>query len=139
MAETNFKLNYSLRLAKSGIHGVGAFTEQAIPARKKIGSMGGTIISEKAANAKAKTKDVLHLVEYGNGKTLDGTKNGNALSHVNHSCVPNSYIRILGWHVEFYALKKIKAGEEITCDYGITYHDGKLRCGCGAKGCKGFL
>lgn len=139
MAETQFKLNYPLKLAKSRIHGVGAFTEVPIPARRKIGSMGGTIVSERKANAKAKQIKVLHLVEYGNGKTLDGSKNGNALSHVNHSCSPNSYIRILGLHVEFYALRRIKPNEEITCDYGITYHDGALKCGCGAKNCKGAL
>jgi SET domain-containing protein len=48
-------------------------------------------------------------------------------------------MRTLGNHVEFYALRTIKANEELTCNYGPTHHDGKKECKCGALNCKGFL
>ncbi|HPP84032.1 MAG TPA: SET domain-containing protein-lysine N-methyltransferase, partial [Rubrivivax sp.] len=41
--------------------------------------------------------------------------------------------------VEFYALRAIEPGEEITVDYGETHHEGRLACRCGAPGCRGAL
>jgi SET domain-containing protein len=41
--------------------------------------------------------------------------------------------------VEFYSLRPIKAGEELTCDYGETHHDGRLPCRCGSVRCRGAL
>jgi SET domain-containing protein len=41
--------------------------------------------------------------------------------------------------VEFYALRKIAPGEELTVDYGQTHHQGRLACRCGAEGCRGAL
>jgi SET domain-containing protein len=41
--------------------------------------------------------------------------------------------------VEFYALRDIEPGEEITVNYGETHHDGQLACRCGAPGCVGRL
>ena len=139
LKQMNNKMIYPTRLAKSGIHGTGVFSKKRIPARKKIGSMSGIIISTRKANAKAKSQQLLKLVELGNGKVLDGSVNGNDLTHVNHSCSPNSYIRVFGEHVEFYALKTIRPDEEITCSYGESYHEGKKRCGCGAEGCVGYI
>lgn len=40
---------------------------------------------------------------------------------------------------EFYALRVIEVGEELTVDYGETHHDGKLACRCSAPGCRGAL
>jgi uncharacterized protein len=41
--------------------------------------------------------------------------------------------------VEFYALRAIATGEEITVDYGETHHAGKLACRCGVPGSRGTL
>lgn len=133
------KTRYPTRLGKSAIHGMGAFATATIPARKKIGNMSGIIISGKEASEKLKELDLIKMVELDGGKVLDGSMNGNDLCHVNHSCKPNSFIRVLGTHVEFYALRTIQRGEEITCSYGESYHDGEKRCTCGAEGCEGFL
>ena len=40
---------------------------------------------------------------------------------------------------EAVALRDIAAGEELTCDYGETHHDGKLPCRCGAGNCRGYI
>jgi SET domain-containing protein len=48
-------------------------------------------------------------------------------------------MRIRQGRVEFYAMRDIAPGEEITVNYGETHHEGRLRCRCGAPGCAGRL
>jgi SET domain-containing protein len=48
-------------------------------------------------------------------------------------------MRIAYRHVEFYALRDIEAGEELTAHYGETHHEGTLPCRCGADRCQGFI
>ena len=57
----------------------------------------------------------------------------------NHSCKANARLCIRQGRVEFYALRDIAPGEEITVDYGESHHEGQLRCRCGAPGCRGNL
>lgn len=133
------QLNYTLQNKSSNIDGKGAFALQQIPARKKIGNLGGEVISLREARKRAaKTKRVA-MVEFGDGRALDASINPNELRYVNHSCSPNTYMRVSHSRVEFYALRIINKGEELTCNYGPTHHDGTLPCRCGAKNCKGYL
>lgn len=132
-------LNFPLKNKRSKIDGLGAFTRSIIPSGKKIGNLGGEIITVREARKRAaKTKRVA-MVEFGDGRALDGSINPNELRYINHSCKPNTYMRVCYGKVEFYAKRDIKKGEELTCDYGPTHHDGKLKCRCGAEGCIGFL
>jgi uncharacterized protein len=131
-------LRYKIKNAKSSIHGRGSFAVEKIPARKKIGSMGGQVLSKRKARQMVKEQGSISMVELWNGKAIDAsTEKG--LRFINHSCSPNTYMRTFNYHVEFYALRTIKSGEELTCNYGPTHHDGKLPCRCGAKGCKGNI
>ena len=132
-------LLFPVRVDKSLIHGKGAYSVQSIPSKKKIGSLSGTIISKKEARKKASLLQSVSIVELWNGNALDASSVYNELKFINHSCQPNTYMRNLGNHVEFYALRSIRKGEELTCNYGPTHHDGKKECRCGAPGCKGFL
>lgn len=132
-------LFFPLKISKSGIHGKGAFAIRPIPARRKIGSLGGEVISKREGRERAKTKQSISIVELWNGKTLDASSYTHQIKFINHSCRPNTYMRTLGYHVEFYALRNIAVGEELTCNYGETHHDGKKKCNCGAPGCKGYL
>lgn len=125
--------------AKSKIDGKGLYAKERIPARRKIGSMAGEIISKKTARQKAKLNKSISIVELWNGKALDASVINNDLRYINHSCQPNTYMRNLGNHVEFYALRSIKTKEELTCNYGPTHHDGTRHCKCGAANCKGFI
>ncbi len=100
---------------------------------------GGEIITKKEARKRvAKTKRIT-MVEFDDGTALDGSINPNDLRYINHSCSPNTYMRRCYHKVEFYSLRTIKKSEELTCDYGETHHDGKLKCRCGAQNCKSFL
>lgn len=135
-------LHYPLRTAKSAIAGTGAFAVTAIPARRKLGNMAGEIISRREARrrVKAQPAGALLMVEFDHEPiALDASIQRNELSYINHSCNPNTYMRRAYRKVEFYSLRPIKKGEELTCDYGETHHDGKLPCGCGASNCRGYL
>ncbi|HET9055507.1 MAG TPA: SET domain-containing protein [Chitinophagaceae bacterium] len=135
-------LNFPIKIKKSKIAGTGAYAEKPIPAKRKIGNMTGEIISYKEAQKRVKKQagNVLFMVEFDNEDiALDATINSNELRYINHSCNPNVYMRRAYQKVEYYALRKIKKGEELTCDYGETHHEGKLPCKCGAGNCKGFI
>jgi len=134
-----YKVVFSIRNAPSRIHGTGAYANEQIAAKRKIGSLGGVVISKREADKRSKLNESIAIVELWNGRALDATINSNELRYVNHRCDPNTYMRVFNCHVEFYALRSIKKGEELTCNYGLTHHEGKLPCRCGAKNCKGFI
>ena len=136
------KLPFKLTLKKSRIAGTGAFAKQNIPARKKLGNMGGEIISYREAQLRVKKQphNTLFMVEFDNDPiALDASIRSNELRYINHSCDPNTFMRRAYRKVEFYSLKKISMGEELTCDYGETHHEGTLPCKCGATNCRGFI
>jgi uncharacterized protein len=135
-------MNYSIAVKKSKIAGKGAYALQTIPAKKKLGNMAGEIISYREAQKRVKQQPgaALLMVEFDNDPiALDASVNRNALSYINHSCNPNTYLRRAYKKVEFYSLRTIKKGEELSADYGETHHDGKLPCKCGAKNCRGYI
>jgi SET domain-containing protein len=134
-----YSIIYSVRVSKSKISGKGAYALQSIPARKKIGDLGGVIITMKEAMRLIKNKKVINLVELEDDLALNASDQPNDLRFINHSCNPNTYLRVLRNRVEFYALRSIKKGEELSCDYGETHHEGTLPCKCGAKNCRGFI
>jgi len=135
----NGRICFDVRVDKSDIHGKGLYSKDRIPARRKIGSLAGEIISKKAAREKARSKNSISIVELWNGKALDASVHNNELRYINHSCQPNTYMRTLGNHVEFYTLRAIAPDEELTCNYGPTHHDGKRKCNCGSARCKGYI
>lgn len=68
---------------------------------------------------------------------------------LNHSCDPNMGVRFNEAGLpDFVALRAIPSGEELTFDYAMTeyrltemshgQHE-RLRCGCGALSCRGYL
>ena len=132
-------LNFPLINKPSPIDGTGAFAGAAIPARRKIGNLGGEVITMQEARRRVKSTKRIAMVEFGDGRALDGSVNPNELRYVNHSCDPNTYMRVCYSRVEFWSLRPLKKGEELTCNYGPTHHDGKLPCRCGSKNCRGAL
>lgn len=133
---------YKLIVAKSPIDNRGLFTKEKIPARVKIGNLGGEVISQKTARERAKTLKRIAIVELSNGQAIDAGVVSDAESlfkYINHSCSANCYIRVFNYQVEFYARRNINVGEELTCNYGETHHDGKLPCQCGSSNCVGKI
>jgi uncharacterized protein len=142
LQKMNKELKYPLQVGKSRIAGKGAFSLQSIKHKRKLGSMGGEIISYKEAQKRVRKQpgNVLFMVEFDHEDiALDASINANELRYINHSCDPNTYMRRAYRKVEFYTLRSIEQGEELTCDYGETHHNGKLPCKCGAENCRGFI
>lgn len=124
-----------LDVRPSRIHGQGVFAKRAIPPRRKIGELTGEIISVREARRRARGAEVVTIVEFEDDKALDASTDL-CLRYVNHSCGPNTFMRRVGHRVEFYSLRRIRAGEELTCDYGETHHEGQLPCRCGSPSCR---
>ncbi|MBS3061776.1 MAG: SET domain-containing protein-lysine N-methyltransferase [Candidatus Diapherotrites archaeon] len=104
--------NRNVVILVSPIHGKGVFALQDIKA--------GTIADKWQAYAQNQNPRT--------DKTVD--------QFVNHSCKPNAYAKD---SVDI-ALRDIKAGEEITCDY--TKENGihpKFKCNCQCKNCRGAI
>jgi uncharacterized protein len=120
---------------RSRIHGQGVFARRAVPPRRKIGELTGELITIAEARRRAQGMDVVTIVEFEDDKALDVATDP-CLRYVNHSCDPNTYMRRIGHRVEFYAIRRIRAGEELTCDYGETHHEGQLPCQCGTARCR---
>ena len=130
---------FALRVGPSAIEGQGVFAAETIPARRKLGELRGESISVQEARRRAKGRARIHIVEVSQTRAVDATDSTTALRHINHSCSPNAVLRISQGRVEFYALRELAIGEELTCDYGENHHAGRLVCRCGAVNCSGKL
>src|SRR5215472_5816901 len=127
-----------LRTGKSSIDGTGLFATASIRARKKLGECTGERISLREARRRVKGLKKIAIVEMDKGAVDESGRGGGPFRYINHSCDPNSYIRIAYNRVEFYTRRAIKAGEELTCDYGATQHNGTLPCQCNSQNCRLF-
>ena len=130
---------FAVNAAPSRIDGQGAFAAEPIPPRRKIGEIRGESISVADARIRATRHERIMIVEVSQRKAIDFSKSSDPMRFTNHSCRPNARLCIRQGRVEFYALRAIAAGEEITVKYGETHHEGKLACRCGAPGCVGRL
>ena len=130
---------YAVTVQASTIDGQGAFAAEAVPARLKIGEIRGESISVQQARIRATRSERIMIVELSARKAIDFSKSADPMRYTNHSCRPNARLCIRQGRVEFYALRAIAPGEEITVDYGETHHEGRLACRCGVAGCRGAL
>ncbi len=130
---------FDVTVGPSAIDGHGVFAAQAIPSRRKIGEIRGESISVEEARIRATRHARIMIVELSARRAIDFTESSDPMRFTNHSCRPNARLCIDNGRVEFYALRSIGVGEELTVDYGETHHDGKLACRCGAAGCRGAL
>ncbi|GJL52223.1 MAG: SET domain-containing protein-lysine N-methyltransferase [Nitrospirales bacterium] len=121
------------------INGKGLFAAEPLPARRKIGEFEGEVISQREARRRAKTQRHIAIVEVNNKKAIDAAQQKHGFRFINHSCTPNTFMRIFRERAEFYTLRHIKKGEELTCNYGETHHEGTLRCTCRSQTCRQFL
>ena len=124
---------------RSPIDGYGVFALE--PARRghKIGEVRGESISVSEARRRAATLARIMIVEVSHKSAVDLASSTDPMRFTNHSCQPNGRLTIRDGRIEFYALRDIVPGEEITVNYGETHHEGRLTCRCGAPGCVGRL
>jgi len=130
---------FDVTVQPSAIDGQGVFAAEPIVARRKIGEIRGESISVADARIRATRHERIMIVEVSTRRAIDFSKSADPMRYTNHSCAPNARLCIRQGRVEFYALRGIPPGEEITVNYGETHHEGKLACRCGAPGCVGRL
>jgi hypothetical protein len=123
----------------SGIDGKGVFGLVPFRRGQRVGDMWGEVISTTEGMRRAKLRKRIAIVEIDEALAVDARRSASPFRYINHSCQPNSYMRIGNGWIRFYARRNIHSGEELTCDYGETQHEGKLPCLCGAPNCRRFL
>jgi SET domain-containing protein len=130
---------FAVHVAPSRIDGQGVFASEPVPRRRKIGEIRGESISVEEARLRATRSERIMIVELSARRAIDFSRSADPMRYTNHSCAPNARLSIVNGRVEFYALRDIAAGEELTVNYGETHHEGRLACRCGAPGCVGRL
>ena len=127
-----------LAIRKSPIVGKGCFSVAHFKARRKIAEYTGEKITNAEANHRAGRRK-LRICAINDQWSLDGSRNGNGTHYINHSCEPNSYMKVVYGHILFLALRDIQPGEEITIDYEETLHSDRKRCNCAQASCRGTI
>lgn len=118
---------------KKGIAGLGLFALENIPKDTLIVEYTGEVIS----NDEADRRGGKYLFEINSKWTIDGKSRTNTARYVNHSCRPNAESDTIGKKVKYFAKRTIKAGEEITVDYGKEYFNDFIKpYGCRCEKCK---
>jgi hypothetical protein len=111
--------------------GLGLFAAGPIPKGACIIEYTGKLLSKKeylASNSR-------YLWDIGPGKTLDGSPRSNRARYINHSCKPNCEPDVHKRRVYIYASRDIKAGEELSYDYGKDYFDEYIGKNCRCLKC----
>jgi uncharacterized protein len=130
---------YAVRVQRSRIDGFGVFADEAVPARRKIGEVRGESVTVAEGRRRAAGRERIMIVEVSSRRAVDLSHSSDPMRFTNHSCQPNARLSISQGRIEFYALRDIAAGDEITVNYGETHHEGRLACRCVAPGCAGWL
>lgn len=142
---------------RSPIHGNGVFARVDIPAGVELLEYRGRRVTHAAANRRyAGTSDDGHtfLFTLNERYLIDANFDGNAARWINHGCDPNCEAVIHGSRdsdlrkerVVIETVRAIRAGEELTYDYGIVLEQRQTArmkriwsCRCGAPNCTGTM
>ncbi len=128
-----------LIVRSSFIHAAGCYTTTDIAKGTRIVEYTGPRITKDEGDDRYEGRDETYLFGLGDGEVvIDG--NGIA-SFINHSCDPNCDPDDVGDRMYIFALRDIKAGEELTYEYNLYDgdEDDPAPCYCGAKNCRGTM
>jgi SET domain-containing protein len=71
---------------------------------------------------------------------IDGAVDWNPARFINHSCAPNCEARMEDERIWIIALRDLRAGEELTFNYGYDLQDYEEHpCCCGTPQCVGYM
>jgi SET domain-containing protein len=134
---------------RSSIHNRGIFAKHDIPYDSPIIEYVGEKITKAESRRRGdalmeKSKKTgcaaVYVFTLNKRYDIDGGKGRNPARYINHSCDPNCEAYIIRGRIWIYSLREIKAGEELTYNYGFdadTWDDHP--CRCGSKRCIGYI
>ncbi|MFH1682238.1 MAG: SET domain-containing methyltransferase [Candidatus Woesearchaeota archaeon] len=75
------------------------------------------------------------------GKDLYLGPSGELDDFINHSCSPNTGLKMIGGKLILVAIKKIRKGDEICFDYSTSMAEDRweMNCSCGSKNCRKLI
>jgi SET domain-containing protein len=141
---------------RSPIHGNGVFAAADLDAEETLVEYRGRLLTHAQADRAYPGAETGHtfLFILNQDYVIDANVDGNVARWINHSCAPNCQAVLeedeggnrRRDRVFIQTLRPIKAGEELTYDYGITLqerHTPRLKaiwaCRCGARRCTGTM
>ncbi len=123
----------------SPIHGTGGFARADIPVGTQVIEYVGRVISKQESLERCREGNE-YIFRLSEATDLDGNVGWNLARFLNHSCAPNCEAELIEGKIWIVARRDIRAGEEITFDYGYDLEDyRKHPCRCGAPECAGFI
>ena len=133
---------FPLHIRRSRIERFGVFAEVPIPSGKRVIEYIGERISDRESMRRLIRKfqsgksERTYLARLDRRWKIDGSVGGSGAEFINHSCDPNLTMRQLRGQIFLYSFKKIRAGEELTVDYGFRC---SCPCRCGSAKCRGTM
>jgi SET domain-containing protein len=118
---------FALRVGRSR-SGKGVFASEEIPRGARIIEYIGRSVSEE----ETKHDNGKYFFWASKTKMIDGNIRANRARYINHSCRPNCRAEGPNGRIFIVARRRIKAGEELTYDYGREYFDKHIK----PKGCR---
>jgi hypothetical protein len=120
----------------SRIAGKELFAAQDIKKGTRIIQYIGERIS-KGESARRLSEGNAYIFDFNDRYHIDGKTLKNKARYINHSCEPNCEVCLTKRTIWIVALRDIRAGEELSYNYG--YDAKQYRCQCGAKNCCGYI
>lgn len=139
-----------IKVKESSIHHKGIFAAKNIPAGERIIEYVGRLVTKEESDEIAdehlyKSKQyedhgAVYLFQLDDTYDIDGSVSWNTARYINHSCNPNCEAVNEDGHIQIFALKDIKKGEELHYDYGYDIDNYEEHpCLCGSENCKGYI
>lgn len=136
-------------IIKSGKLGKSAVAAIDIPKGTRIVQYKGKLVTNSLAEKiSQKHRDeitpigtgTLWLFTLNNNYDVDGSRQGNDAQYLNHSCEPNcESVNYDDEEIWIESIRDIKAGEELSYDYGFSEPDERFPCFCGSKNCREWI
>ncbi|MGE5458099.1 MAG: SET domain-containing protein [Methanococcaceae archaeon] len=120
-------LEHLVEVKESDIHGKGIFAVADIPSGTPVMVIEGEVISEKECIRREEEENNVYI--FWNGDSYIDTANTDVIKYINHNCDCNCEVLDRDDNsLLLSSIRDIKAGEEITIDYG--YDEIYQSCNC---------
>lgn len=137
------------KILRSEIDGWGVFATRDMAAGDLIIEYVGEVIRPPISDLRERQYLGMgvgcYMFEIVSGEIVDATLRGNAARYINHSCAPNCFSKKVAVDdgrqlVAIFAKRPIQRGEELSYDYQFPFDDSdRVKCGCGAERCRGYM